>query len=165
MYHTGLFVFPFALSITVMWWATFVHLILWAISVMAAEYARPIVASVFLNIRDDDRDGDGLPELSMLIAKRVKRVAQLATTGFIMLFSATVITELGYGGTQITAIIAWLFVTMTIGLLIMTLLVDKPIASIPLQMVSYSLIITLFSLSFRDYEHPRHSYGKHGNSF
>lgn len=53
---------------------------------------------------------------------------------------------------------------MMASLLITTLLVDKPIASIPLQIVLYSLIIILFSLSFRDYENPHGNENlKHGN--
>ncbi|RUS30045.1 hypothetical protein BC938DRAFT_479915, partial [Jimgerdemannia flammicorona] len=146
-----------------MWYATMAHLIVWALAVMIAEYARPFASGIYLPVSNGDGAGRReTPDFNILIAKRVKRVAQLATVGFAMLFAATVITQLGYGGSQTTAIISWLFVLLMVGQFATTLFVDKPAAVIPIQLMSYALIVTMFGLAFRRFEHPfppKHGHG------
>jgi len=152
-----------------MWWATLAHLILLTLAFTAAECARTIADSIYLPTGEDEstptRSDVVLTDYSVIMAKRVKRVAENAVVGFLLLFSATTITALGYGGTLTTAVIAWFFVLMMLGQIITILLVDRPLTVVPFQVITHVLIIVLFALAFRDFERPPSRGGRYNNSF
>jgi len=148
-----------------MWWATFAHLVVLALAFTAAEYARPIANTLYLPTAEDEssplRSGEILSDSSVVMARRVRRVAEHSIVGFLMLFSATTITEFGYSGTLTTAILAWSFVLLMLAQIITILSTDKPGTVVPFQVVTNVLIIVLFALAFRGIKYPPGHGGRH----
>ncbi|KAJ3039691.1 hypothetical protein HK097_002763 [Rhizophlyctis rosea] len=132
-----------------MWIATFILLVLWALSYIVTSFLR----GKRVPSKRGSETGVGVSDVSTRehpFHWRAADGSRVALATFLMLFAATEVTERGYGPTKATIILAWIFFVISVIHIVLATATRHAIAHTGIGFVQFALIIAIFALAFRE---------------
>ncbi|KAJ3040869.1 hypothetical protein HDV00_010329 [Rhizophlyctis rosea] len=132
-----------------MWIATFIMLVIWALSYIVTN---------FLRGRRVPKGGSASGRVGVADAETVDHPyhwraadgSRVALASFLMLFAATEVTERGYGPTKATIILAWIFFVIATLHTVFATFSRHAIGHTAVGFIEFALIIAIFALAFRE---------------